>query len=225
MTATATDDRMAATPACRITAMGSAACLLDAATATFDDGVQMRIWAAARESLRIKGVVETAPGMNNLMIVFDPLRIQSASLQETLLTLWSAVRPEAAAGREIQLPVVYGGAGGEDLIELAERTGLSIDEVVRTYSVAAIGAMPGFPYLSGLDSTLAWGRRSNPRARVVEGAVIIGGAQAGVMPITAPSGWHILGHTSTKLFDHTAPDPVLLRPGDRVRFTVAGIEA
>lgn len=57
---------------------------------------------------------------------------------------------------------------------------------------------------------------------MVEGSVIIGGAQAGIMPVTAPSGWHIIGHTDTALFDPAAADPVLLRPGDTVRFLVAG---
>ena len=186
MTLTARDTREPAAPACRITAMGSAGCLLDAAGATFDASVQMRIWAAAREALAIEGVVETVPGMNNLMVVFDPLKVRPASLERTLMTVWAEARPQALAGRTIELPVVYGGAGGEDLAELAGRTGFNVDEIVRRhgagiYSVAAVGAMPGFPYLSGLDPALAWGRRSSPRPKVVEGAVIIGGAQAGVM--------------------------------------------
>jgi KipI family sensor histidine kinase inhibitor len=85
--------------------------------------------------------------------------------------------------------------------------------------------MPGFPYLSGLDPRLAWARRGTPRLKVAEGAVIIGGAQAGIMPMTAPSGWHIIGHTDVKLFKAEAELPVLLRPGDKVQFTIAGIEA
>ncbi|WP_217607483.1 carboxyltransferase domain-containing protein, partial [Chitinophaga sp. GbtcB8] len=80
-------------------------------------------------------------------------------------------------------------------------------------------------YLSGLDPRLAWARRSSPRLNVPEGAVIIGGMQAGIMPMTAPSGWHIIGHTDVRLFDAQADTPVLLRPGDKIRFEIAGMEA
>ena len=128
------------------------------------------------------------------------------------------------------MPVVYGGAVGEDLVGWAEHCGLAIEEAVRrhaagVYSVAAIGAMPGFPYLSGLDPALARPRRSTPRSVVPVGAVIIGGAQAGVMPQTAPSGWHILGTTDVRLFDPAAEPPSLLQPGDTVRFVIAGIKS
>ena len=86
------------------------------------------------------------------------------------------------------------------------------------YSVAAVGAMPGFVYLSGLDPALAAPRLSAPRQAVPKGSVIIGGTQAGIMPVTAPSGWHILGRTPLDLFDPSRARPALFRPGDRIRF-------
>ena len=210
--------------------MGSGACLLDAARSGFDEGVQRRIWAAARDARAIDGMLECVPGMNNLLLVFDALRIDAPALDKALQDIWAHATPLAIAGRALDIPVVYGGSGGEDLVELAELTGLDVETVVRRhaaarYTVAAVGAMPGFPYLSGLDPALAWGRRASPRLEVMEGAVMIGGTQAGIMPCTAPSGWHIIGHTDITLFDPTAADPALLKPGDTVRFTVAGIEA
>lgn len=215
-------------PPCRLSAMGSGGCLLDAAGPVYDPAVQRRIWDTARTMLATAGVVETVPGMNNLMVVFDPVEVAPAALHEALLAVWRSARPRAVVGRTFDIPVVYGGTGGEDLPELAERTGLAVDAVVlrhaaATYAVAAVGAMPGFPYLAGLDPALAWERRASPRATVARGAVMIGGTQAGIMPVTAPSGWHIIGHTDTALFDPTADDPVLLRPGDSIRFTVAAI--
>ncbi len=210
--------------------MGSGACLLDAAGPAFDERVQRRVWATSRDAQAIDGVLECVPGMNNLLVVFDALRTDAGTLEQAVRQAWDHAVPQAIAGRAVDIPVVYGGAGGEDLAELADRTGLAVDEVVRRhaaarYTVAAVGAMPGFPYLSGLDPALAWGRRASPRLQVAEGAVIIGGAQAGIMPCTAPSGWHIIGQTGIRLFDPAAADPVLLKPGDTVRFTVAGIEA
>jgi len=75
----------------------------------------------------------------------------------------------------------------------------------------------------GLDPALAWNRRSSPRALLRAGAVIIGAMQASIMPVDAPSGWHMLGRTETRLFDLATEPPSLLRPGDAVRFSVADI--
>ena len=117
-----------------------------------------------------------------------------------------------------------------DLAEVARQKGLTIERLVAmhtapVYSVAAVGAMPGFVYLSGLDPALALPRRAVPRMGVPEGSVIIGGAQAGIMPLTAPSGWHILGHTDFHLFDPLREPPAALRAGDRIRFVVKEIRA
>lgn len=213
-----------------ISLAGSGALLLDGAQGAFDDATQELVWAVANAALSLEGVREAVPGMNNLLVVFDPLATDAHSVGDQLKSLWGSTDASAIAGTHHTIPVSYGGARGEDFAGWAEHCGMSVDETVRrhaaaTYTVAAIGAMPGFPYLSGLDPRLAWPRRSVPRLKVAEGAVIIGGAQAGVMPMTAPSGWHIIGHTDVKLFDVRAELPVRLRPGDRIRFAIAGIEA
>lgn len=209
---------------------GAGAILLDAAGAVFSDDVQTRIWTVAAHMLAVEGVVETVPGMNNLMIVFDPLAIAPDVVEGLLLDAWRRVVPDAVAGRDVEIPVVYGGATGEDLVSLAGHAGLSVDDVVRrhseaVYSVAAVGAMPGFVYLSGLDPALAMPRRAVPRMKVEIGSVIIGGAQAGIMPCTAPSGWHIIGRTEVPLFDPLRDPPAACRPGDRIRFRIVEVKA
>jgi len=214
----------------RLSTEGAGAILLDTADAVFSDDVQSRIWAVAAEMLAIKGVAETVPGMNNLMIVFDPLLIPPATIEHQLLDAWRTVVPDAVVGRDVDIPVIYGGPDGEDLASLAEHAGLTVDEVVRrhseaVYSVAAVGAMPGFVYLSGLDPALAMPRRAVPRMKVEIGSVIIGGAQAGIMPCTAPSGWHIIGRTEVPLFDPLRDPPSACKPGDRIRFRVIEVKA
>ena len=214
----------------RISLAGSGALLLDAAAGRFSPAVQLRVWAVAATLRRVEGVRDAVPGMNNLLVAFDALAITSIEMRETLRTLWHGAEPGEVSGKTVEIPVIYGGSRGEDLQDWANHCGLSVDEAVRRhaaahYSVAAIGAMPGFPYLSGLDPALAKPRRAWPRALVVEGAVVIGGPQTGIMPQSAPSGWHILGQTEVKLFDSLADSPALLQPGDIVRFVVAGIEA
>lgn len=206
---------------------GSGALLFDVAGGgAFDEGRQARLLALVGRLAGTDGVEDVVPGMNNLMVAFDPLSVDVAEIERRLVEGWRSAAATGAAGRVYEIAVVY---GGPDLEEIAAALGLSVAEVVdrhsdAVYRVAAIGAMPGFPYLSGLDPALAMPRRAVPRQGVPKGAVIVGGGQAGIMPITAPSGWHIVGHTDFELFDPYRAAPAMLNPGDSVRFTVAGGE-
>lgn len=206
---------------------GTGAVLFDVACAgAFNEGRQARLLALAGSLAGCAGVEDVVPGMNNLMVTFDPLAVDVREIEHRLVEGWRSAVGSGAGGRLHDIPVVY---GGPDIEAFANGLGLSLDEIVERHSgalyrVAAIGAMPGFPYLSGLDPALSTPRRAVPRQGVPKGAVIVGGGQAGIMPIKAPSGWHILGHTDFVLFDPHRASPATLKPGDTVRFTVAGVE-
>jgi KipI family sensor histidine kinase inhibitor len=202
---------------------GTGSILLDVSDGAFDSRSQRRILEIADALLAVSGILETVPGMNNLMVVFDPLAIEGEELEARIVAAWQQAAGDVDDGPIREVPVVYGGEAGPDLSAFANAKGLSEAEVIARhshaiYSVAAVGAMPGFVYLSGLDPSLAAPRLSNPRSAVPKGSVIVGGAQAGIMPVTAPSGWHILGRTSLELFDPERERPALFRPGDRIRF-------
>jgi KipI family sensor histidine kinase inhibitor len=204
---------------------GAGALLLDVAAGAFNEDRQARLLALADSLSGTHGVEDVVPGMNNLMVAFDPLAVEAGEIRRRLVDGWRTAAATPRAGREHRIDVVY---GGPDLTDFAAGLGLAVDEVIgrhcgAVYRVAAIGAMPGFPYLSGLDPALSAPRRAVPRAGVPKGAVIVGGGQAGIMPITAPSGWHILGHTDFTLFDPRRVPPATLAPGDVVRFVVAGV--
>lgn len=130
---------------------------------------------------------------------------------------------QAAQPPPIDIPVVYGGADGEDLEAAAAELSLATTDLIArhgamTYTVAMIGFAPGFPYLLGLDPALALPRLATPRTRVPAGSVAIGGAQTGIYPRDSPGGWRLIGRTRLRLFDPTRDPPSLLAPGDRVRF-------
>jgi KipI family sensor histidine kinase inhibitor len=214
----------------RLNMAGAGSILLDAADTIFNPSIQSRIWAVAKAIETEAGVSDAVPGINNLMVVFDPLMILPAVIEDTLLRLWQTVTPDPIVGKDVDVPVAYGGAYGEDLTGLAAHAGISAQEVVRlhaepVYTVAAIGALPGFAYLSGLNPRIARGRRSVPRFDVPAGAVMIGGTQAGINPCLAPSGWHIIGRTSVSMFDPSKSPPATFQPGDRIRFRIAEIAA
>jgi len=150
-----------------------------------------------------------------------------AAIEEVLAELPAA---EDVEGRTWELPVNYGGQEGPDLREVAERLGLTPEEVVRRhtapmYRVHAVGFAPGFPYLAGLDPSLHLPRRAVPRTRVPAGSVAVGAAQTGVYPVAGPGGWHLLGRTGEPLFDPARRPPARLQVGDQVRFRAVAVGA
>lgn len=210
-------------PPVLISEMGESALLIQSEGPMSLD-VQRLYWALDRVCHDLPGVTETVPGVHSLLLRFDP-QAELADAAAHLQDLWQEIRPAEGRGRLVEVPVHYGGAGGEDLQELAASHGLSVGEVVKlhsapTYIVFALGSQPGFPYLGGLDPRLVTARRASPRQRVEEGSVVIGGEQAGVIARTSPSGWHIIGATRVRLFDLDREEPALLQPGDQLRFSV-----
>jgi KipI family sensor histidine kinase inhibitor len=212
---------------------GDNALLFKPCDGAFDAQTQARLLAIGRQledPSAPRRCLEAVPGVNNLLVVFDSLAVPAASMGELLWSLWAELHTTAVPGREVEIPVVYGGEAGEDLPILASKAGLTIHEYVErhseaVYSVACIGAYPGFVFMSGLPDELKAPRRATPRLKLQKGSVIVGGAQAGVMPCTAPSGWHTLGSTSIDMFDVERENPCLLLPGDIVRFRVEGVKA
>jgi KipI family sensor histidine kinase inhibitor len=183
-----------------------------------------KIHSAARalEAAKIPHVEDVVPAYLALTVFYDSLRISYREISEALL---------AACGRETdftkgptprthRIPVRY---DGQDLDFIASSTGLSVDEVVarhsgRSYTVDLLGFVPGFGYLGELDPALHLPRREQPRPRVAAGSVAIAAAQTAIYPLDTPGGWHIVGSTSTLMFDPDRDPPALLAPGDTVQF-------
>lgn len=210
-------------PPFKIHLSGMDAVLLDAAGKLFSIECQQLIWAVADAMNAQAFVRDCVPGMNNLLVVFDPDQTSISQVNAMLADLWVSAVPQSIVGREIVVPVRYGDDAGPDLVSLADHCGLAPGDVVRlhtasVYTVVAVGGMPGFPFLAGLDPRLHCPRRSVPRLSLPQGSVIIGGAQASIMPCTAPGGWNIIGITALSLFDPDQSPPNTLRLGDTVRF-------
>lgn len=171
------------------------------------------------------GVTEIVPAYASLGVFYDPLRVNFDELRDRLRPVVEKSRdaPTTTASsptRTIRIPVWY---NGEDLPDVAERTGHTVEQVIevhssREYYVYVIGFVPGWAYLGDIDSSLVLPRRSTPRKRVLAGSVAIAEGQTGVYPFETPGGWHLIGRTDTKMFDAERTEPALLRVGDRVVF-------
>ena len=172
---------------------------------------------------RFPGLVETVPTYRSLLVHYDPVATSFQNLSAELLRLAQDLPEEPGEGRLWRIPVVYGGPFGIDLEEVAERHGLTPSQVIDKhaapiYRVYMIGFVPGYAYLGGLDPDLATPRRETPRLRTPAGTISIGGIQAVVASIEAPSGWHLLGRTPVRSFMLTRDPIFLLEAGDRVTF-------
>jgi KipI family sensor histidine kinase inhibitor len=177
----------------------------------------------ARVGEGVSGIIETVPTYRSLLVHYDPLATKFETLSAILLDLARDLSDHPAEGRLWRIPVVYGGPFGIDLEEVAQRHGLTPHEVIERhaapiYRVYMIGFVPGYAYLGGLDPTLATPRRESPRARTPAGTISIGGIQAVVASIEAPSGWHLLGRTPVRAFMPDRDPVFLIAAGDRVTF-------
>jgi KipI family sensor histidine kinase inhibitor len=187
---------------------------------------------ASLEADPIAGIEDMVPAARTLMIRFRPERLSAERLAAKIAERDLSARV-APSDMLVEIPVHY---NGEDLSDVAELTGLSVDEVIHrhtesTFTVAFCGFAPGFGYLVGGDPALQVPRRQSPRTKIPAGSVALAGAFSGVYPQNSPGGWQIIGTTPLKMWDLGRDPPALFQPGYRVRFvdmahrTVGGIEA
>lgn len=181
--------------------------------------------ALAIERLAFPWLQEVVPAYQSITIHLNPYTLTPEDAAEELLSKWNQINEEQliSRARQVELPVVYGGEHGPDLTQSAMRSGITEQQFINrhaetAYVVAMIGFAPGFPYLSGLNETLAQPRHATPRLKVPEGAVGIAGKQTGIYPVTSPGGWQIIGRTTSRLFRPEEKEPFLLAAGDVVKF-------
>ena len=208
---------------------GDAALVL-ALPARLDPAINARCVAVAEtlRGRRLRGVLDVVEAFATVTVHFDPLLGDVDALHAVLCGLAADAealsrRRDVRPGREVRLPVCYGGRRGPDLADVARFARCSEAEVVErhcspAYRVYMLGFQPGFAYMGAVDPRIAAPRRGVPRVHVPAGSVGIAARQTGVYPVASPGGWQLLGQTPVRLFDMARGDPFLLSAGDLVRF-------
>jgi UPF0271 protein len=165
----------------------------------------------------VPGVVDAVVGEEVAVVTFAPGRPPpgiAAAVDEV-----AAETGGSLATRSHSVRVVY---DGPDLDVVGSWTGLTAAQVVdlhasATYEVAAVGFLPGFAYMKGLDARLVGPRRSEPRRRVPACSLAVAGPYTGVYPFASPGGWNLIG-TAVDLAPFSPGAGAVFSVGDTVRF-------
>lgn len=215
----------------RIASVGENAVLVTLGESSSPD-VAAQISAAASAAWQFLGddLVDLVPSYATLLVLFDPLRCDHASVRGRLRQALEGLTGDSGTtGREVELPAWYGRESGPDLPRIAEHSGLTEAEIISlhsdvSYRVYAIGFAPGFAYLGDVDPRIATPRLATPRQRVPRGAVAIADRQTAVYPAASPGGWNLIGLCPLRLFDPAAEPCMPVAVGDKVRFRPIGRE-
>lgn len=207
----------------RIHPLGDAALLVQLGS-RIDIRLGAKAQTLAGRLRRRRGVHDALASYASVTVHYDPDLISYQTLRDAVTQSAHGSPMATRPGRLHRIPVFYDGV---DLSEVAEALGLTVAEVIRihsgaTYRVFLIGFAPGQPYLGPLPARLELPRRSSPRTYVPAGSVAIAGRQTNVYAWPNPGGWHVLGHTDTRLVFLDRDPPALLRAGDRVQFVPHG---
>ncbi|TDU23590.1 KipI family sensor histidine kinase inhibitor [Chromohalobacter marismortui] len=178
-----------------------------------------------------EALIDLVPSYTTLLVHYDierlDLQAARARAREALTGLTPATSGE---GQRHVIPVWYDVSVGPELARIAERLGVSQEDVIarhcaRDYSVFALGFAPGYAFMGRLDDALATPRLKTPRQKVAAGSVAIAERQTAVYPTLSPGGWNIIGRTAVALFGRDQEGYSLFRPGDTVRFEAITREA
>ena len=170
-----------------------------------------------------KGILDLIPSYNSILIQYNPFHISFLNLKQLVENHISNPSKTGSKQTVIDIPVLYGGKYGQDLDYVAEHNHLTNNQVIEIHSkpnylVYMLGFTPGFPYLGGMDESIATSRLTTPRTSIPAGSVGIADKQTGIYPSESPGGWRLIGKTPLTLFDHTQNPPSLIMPGNLIRF-------
>ena len=153
-------------------------------------------------------------------VVHLPIAFDDGQSREAVARYARTVRadaPNVEGGTNIDYIVRYNG--------LEDREALYAEVLATDWWNAFTGFFPGLPFMYPLDPRYAvFAPKYNPtRTWTAEGTVGLGGPCVAIYPVDSPGGYQLFGRT-LPIYDLAGrnsafrPDPILIKPGDRVRF-------
>lgn len=178
---------------------------------------------AALASRPAPAQIECVPATTTVLVAFDTLATDHDAVEAHLRTVVPRAITTSPVAHYHDVVASYGAEDAPDLRTVAEQTGMSIDEVIKThiagdYRVAMYGFAPGYAYLTGVPEPLRLPRKPTAVPGVPAGSIIIAGAQCLITTITMPTGWWVIGRTDCQVLTGDPDRPFLFDVGDGVRF-------
>ena len=180
--------------------------------------------------IKFKRLIEKDSEIQQCVVGYKSILIELKNIIQSLLyweehlkKLQKNVKDIIIKGNHWKIPVCYDLKYAPDLLKLSKEKNLDTSKVIKLHSDARyrvnfLGFLPGFLYLSGLDSRLYLKRKKKPLLNVPKGSVAIGGMQTGIYPNISPGGWHLIGNTPVNLFNPKKNPPCFAKPGDWISF-------
>lgn len=168
----------------------------------------------------LAAIQSLVPAAQTILVSFDPYLCQQQQLMQQISALDLDQDQQQQHQRQV-IPIRY---DGEDLAQVAELQGLSVQEFIRrhhqsVWQVAFIGFAPGFAYMRCPDQPFGEiPRLAVPRKKIPAGALGLAGQYSGIYPKDSPGGWQWIGNSTEKMWDLSRPNPALLLPGMTVQF-------
>ncbi len=172
---------------------------------------------------RLTGVLELTPALVNLLVIFDPLQTDHATLETDIRALLPLPEKDYATTRTHAVPICFDDGLTPDLTAVADACGLSEEAVINahlsgTYRVGMYGFAPGYAYLAGVPEAIQVPRKPAPVRDIPAGSVMIAGPQCLVTTVKMPTGWSIIGRSPTQVMTGDPDRPFLFDVGDTVTF-------
>jgi allophanate hydrolase subunit 1 len=170
---------------------------------------------AVEDAVPAGGGLEIPSRVIHLPIAFDDSRSREAV--ERYMRSVRDDAPNVEGSNNVDYIVRYNG--------LADREALYEEVLATEWWNAFTGFFPGLPFMYPLDPRYAvFAPKYNPtRTWTAEGAVGLGGPCVAIYPVESPGGYQLFGRT-LPIYDLAGrnaafrPDPILIKPGDRVKF-------
>ena len=171
-----------------------------------------------------EGIIELIPSYTSILVTYDIFQYDFEKIKsflfEKILSLEEYKEDELNI---VTIDVYYDEEVGFDLQRVAQKSKLSINEVIelhssKVYDVYAIGFLPGFAYLASLDERIKTSRLETPRKKIPKGSVAIADSQTAIYPKESPGGWNILGRTAFELFDKNLKELSSITIESKIKF-------
>ena len=146
----------------KIEALGDSALIINLADEISDSsGLLARVLSAAAtiEGAKLPGVVDVTSSYESVAVFFDLPQVEPDIEDKIGALIASAGVRVSRKKRRVEIPVCYDEEFALDLDRVANHTSLAPDAIVALhssaeYTVACIGFMPGFPFLSRSAATI-----------------------------------------------------------------------